>query len=159
MADYKPTLVVGLGNPLMGDDGIGLVVLERMASLSFVPPVELVDGGTWGPALLPDVERAGALLLLDAIHGGNASGTVHVLDAADIPRLLAGKLSTQQVDVRELLALAELRGALPGQLKVVGVEPARIEFGEELSPRVAAAVDTMAAAACAILASWGHDAM
>ncbi len=156
-AEGKPTLVIGLGNPLMGDDGVGLVVLERLAAQTFAPPVEFVDGGTWGLALLPDVERAGALLLLDAVHGDGAPGTTYVLGAADIPRFLAAKLSPHQVDVRELLALAELRGALPADLRVVGVEPSATAYGDSLSPEAAAAVETMVSAACAVLSSWGHS--
>jgi hydrogenase maturation protease len=154
--DGEPTLVIGLGNPLMGDDGIGLVVLEQLAAQTFAPPVEFVDGGTWGLALLPDVERAGALLLLDAVHGSGEPGTVYVLDAQDIPRFLAAKVSPHQVDVRELLALAELRGALPSELRVVGVEPTAVDYGDGLSPAVSAAVERMVSAAYDVLAGWGH---
>lgn len=152
----KPTLVIGLGNPLMGDDGVGLVVLDQLAAQSFAPPVEFVDGGTWGLALLPDVERAGALLLLDAVNGDGAPGTVYVLDSQNIPRFLAAKVSPHQVDVRELLALAELRGALPTELRVVGIQPAAVDYGDGLSPVVSASVDRMVSAACAVLAGWGH---
>lgn len=152
----RPTLVIGLGNPLMGDDGIGLVVLEQLAAQTFAPPVEFVDGGTWGLALLPDVERAGALLLLDAVHSTGDPGTVYVLDSKDIPRFLAAKVSPHQVDVRELLALAELRGALPPELRVVGVQPAAVDYGDGLSPVVSASVDRIVSAACAVLAGWGH---
>ncbi len=152
----QPTLVIGLGNPLMGDDGIGLIVLEQLAAQTFAPPVEFVDGGTWGLALLPDVERAGALLLLDAVHSAGDPGTVYVLDSQDIPRFLAAKVSPHQVDVRELLALAELRGALPPELRVVGIQPAAVDYGDGLSPVVAASVDRMVSAACAVLAGWGH---
>ncbi|MFN8465511.1 MAG: HyaD/HybD family hydrogenase maturation endopeptidase [Caldilineaceae bacterium] len=157
-AKGKPTLVIGLGNPLMGDDGVGLVVLDQLAAQSFAPPVEFVDGGTWGLALLPDVERAGALLLLDAVNGAGAPGTVYVLGAEEIPRFLAAKLSPHQVDVRELLALAELRGALPPELGVVGVQPAATAYGDGLSPAAAAAVEAAATAACAVLSGWGHSA-
>ena len=153
----KPTLVIGLGNPLMGDDGVGLVVLEKLAAQTFAPPVEFVDGGTWGLALLPDVERAGALLLLDAVNGDGAPGAVYVLGAEEIPRFLAAKLSPHQVDVRELLALAELRGELPADLRVVGVQPAATAYGDGLSPEAAAAVEAMVAAAGAVLSGWGHS--
>lgn len=152
----EPTLVIGLGNPLMGDDGIGLIVLDHLAAQAFAPPVEFVDGGTWGLALLPDVERAGALLLLDAVQGAGEPGTVYVLDSQDIPRFLAAKVSPHQVDVRELLALADLRGELPTKLRVVGVQPAAVDYGDGLSPAVSAAVERMVAAACDVLAGWGH---
>jgi len=151
-----PTIVLGLGNPLMGDDAIGLLALERLAALAFTPPVEYIDGGVWGLALLPDIERAGALLLLDAVQGDRAPGALYLLSAGDIPRFLSGKLSPHQVDVRELLALAQVRNSLPVRLQVVGVQPAAVEFGDDLSPEVAAALDELVGAACAVLAEWGH---
>jgi len=157
MQPTRPTLVIGLGNPLMGDDAIGLIALERLAALGFAPPVEFVDGGVWGLALLPDIERAGALLLLDAVHGDREPGALYVLPADQVPRVLSGNLSPHQVDVRELLALAELRGALPPHLHVVGVQPAAINYGDGLSSTVSAAVDGMVCAACAVLAGWGHE--
>ena len=69
----RRTVILGLGNPIMGDDGIGLVALERLRALDFTPPVTLVDGGTWGLALLGDVEAADSLLLLDALDIGASS--------------------------------------------------------------------------------------
>jgi hydrogenase maturation protease len=159
MEGAKSTLVLGLGNPLMGDDAIGLLILAELAAREFAPPVELVDGGTWGLALLPEVERAGSLLLLDAVHSGAAAGTVYVLDAADIPRFLSEKVSPHQVDVRELLALAELRGALPARLALVGVQPATFGFGDGLSPEVAGATDRAVQAALAVLGRWGHTCL
>ena len=152
-----PTLVIGLGNPLLGDDGVGLAALQRLAALTFAPPVELLDGGVWGLALLPEIERAGALLLLDAVQGDRGPGAIYSLDAEHIPRLFGGKLSPHQVDVRELLALAELRGALPHRLHVVGVQPAAMNYGDDLSPAAAAAVDDMVLAACGVLECWGHE--
>ena len=152
-----PTVVIGLGNPLLGDDGIGLAALDRLAALTFAPPVELLDGGVWGLALLPEIERAGAVLLLDAVQGDREPGTIYCLEGDQIPRFFAGKISPHQVDVRELLALAELRGALPPHLHVVGVQPAAINYGDGLSSTVSAAVDGMVCAACAVLAGWGHE--
>jgi len=151
-----PALVIGLGNPLMGDDAIGLIALERLAALVFAPPVEFVDGGAWGLALLPDIERAGALLLLDAVHGERAPGALYVLGIDQVPHVLHGKLSPHQVDVRELLALAQWRGGLPSRLQIAGVQPAAVEYGSGLSPEAAAALDGLVEAACAVLAAWGH---
>ena len=69
------TVVIGLGNPLMGDDGLGLAALARLSEDWTVPPeVELVDGGTWGMNLLPLIEDAGRLILIDAINVGAAPG-------------------------------------------------------------------------------------
>lgn len=154
--DAGPTLVIGLGNPLLGDDGIGPAALERLAALTFAPPVEMVDGGVWGLALLPEIERAGAVLLLDAVQGDREAGSLYSLEGEQIPRFFGDKLSPHQVDVRELLALAELRSALPPRLHVIGLQPAALGFGDGLSSIAAGAMEDMVRAACDVLAGWGH---
>ncbi|MGZ3467555.1 MAG: hydrogenase maturation protease, partial [Gemmatimonadaceae bacterium] len=74
------TAVIGLGNPLMGDDGFGLEVLARLRDEWILDGVELADGGTWGMSLLPIIEDAERLLLLDAIAAGAEPGDVVVLE-------------------------------------------------------------------------------
>jgi hydrogenase maturation protease len=108
--------------------------------------------------LLPQMEDAVRLLLLDAIKAGRAPGTqVELVDDA-IPRLFATKLSPHEIDLREVLALAELRGTLPAQVVALGAEPERVELGTELSPAVAAAVPHLVERAVAQLVRWGHRA-
>jgi len=133
------TLVLGLGNPLMGDDGAGVAALERLRDEWEIPPgVELVDGGTWGMNLLPLIESARHLILIDAIRSGAAPGTLVVLERAQLPRYFSLKISPHQIDLREVLALAELRGLLPDDLVAVGIEPERVELELRLSPSVSA---------------------
>ena len=151
------TLVIGLGNPIMGDDGTGLAALERLGREWRLPDgVQAVDGGTWGMRLLPMIEDADAVLLLDAIDGGRAPGALIVLEGDALPRMFGHKLSPHQVDLREVLAIGELRGTLPPRLAAVGLQPARVEMSTSLSAVVAAEIGTMAAAAAARLAQWGH---
>jgi hydrogenase maturation protease len=141
-------LVIGLGNPLMGDDGAGLAALERLREGWRVPEgVELVDGGTWGMNLLPIIEGCPCVLLLDAIDTGSPPGGLTVLERDEIPRYFQLKLSPHQIDLREVLGLAELRGKLPERLIAIGVQPQRIEMGIRLSPAVTDAVDKIAHAA------------
>ena len=136
------TLVIGLGNPLMGDDGFGVAALERLRGEWDIPPeVELIDGGTWGMNLLPVVESARHLILVDAIRSGSLPGTLTVLERGELPRYFSLKLSPHQIDLREVLALAELRGLLPEDLVAIGIEPERMELELGLSPRVSASLD------------------
>lgn len=152
------TVVLGLGNPLMGDDGTGLAALERLRDGWAVPPgVELVDGGTWGMNLLPVIEDATHLLLLDAIRAGMPPGTKVVLSRSEIPRMFATKLSPHQIDMREVLALAELRGRLPIDTVALGLQPERVEFGEPLSRRVEAKLGQLVGLAVEQLRHWGHE--
>lgn len=151
------TLVLGLGNPIMGDDGVGVAALNRLRHYWELPAdVELVDGGTWGMNLLPLIESAERVILLDAIRTGAPPGTLTVLERAELPRYFALKLSPHQIDLREVLALAELRGALPEDLVALGIEPARVEMGESLSPPVQAAMAKLVDLALDRLELAGH---
>lgn len=151
------TVVIGLGNPLMGDDGLGLAVLERLRDGWHLPEdVELVDGGTWGMNLLPVIEDAQRVLLIDAIEIGAAPGTEIILPRDRLPRYLATKISPHEVDLRDVLVLAELRGTLPAYTTALGLQPARIELSEELSTVVQEGLDQLVATAIRLLAEWGH---
>lgn len=153
------TLVLGVGSPLMGDDGLGLAALETLrAQWHFDDGVRLVDGGTWGMVLLPEIESARRLLIVDAIRAGRRPGEIVELDRDALPRGLGTKLSPHQIDLREVLALAELRGLLPAQAVAIGMEPDRVELDAELSETVAAGVPDLVERIVARLRSWGHGA-
>ncbi len=150
-------LVLGLGNPIMGDDGLGLAALARLAAEWELPPsVTLVDGGTWGMNLLPLIEGSDQLLLLDAIRAGTTPGTLVVIERADLPRYFSHKISPHQIDLREVLGLAELRGTLPEAAVAIGAEPAEVELGTALTPAVEARVAEVVLHAVDRLAHWGH---
>jgi len=149
------TLVLGLGNPLMGDDGLGLAALERLATRWVVPPeVQLLDGGTGGLQLLPPIEDADRLILLDAIEAGEAPGRLVVLERDELPRYFAHKLSPHEIALRDVLALAELRDRLPADLVAIGLQPGRVTMGPGLSPEVEAGVAAMLDAVVAWLEHW-----
>ena len=154
------TIVIGVGSPLMGDDGTGLVALEALrAGWDFEPALELLDGGTWGMNLLPFIESASRVLLLDAIQARREPGEVVRLEGDEIPRFFATKLSPHQIDLKEVLALAELRGTLPEQLVVLGLEPAVIEMSATLSDPVDAAMPELLSNVLEQLESWGYRAL
>jgi hydrogenase maturation protease len=158
MADAAERVtVIGLGNPLMGDDALGLRACDRLVAAWDLPSaIEVIDGGTWGMNLLPAIEDAPALLLIDAIDRGLGPGTPIVLPREEIPRALSLKVSPHQIDLREVLAVAQLRGTLPERLTLVGAQPQRIELGCGLSPPVEASLDDVVAAALDQLREWGH---
>ncbi len=146
-----------MGNPLLGDDGFGLTVLETLRTDWSVPAdVALVDGGTWGMNLLPVIEDADPLILVDAIAAGAAPGALIVMERDEIPRYLATKLSPHQIDLREVLALADLRGRLTERTVAMGCQPARVENGIGLSPELTTQVGPMAAAVAERLTRWGY---
>ncbi len=151
------TVVIGVGNPLMGDDGVGLEALRRLASRWHLPDeVEVIDGGTWGMNLLHLIEEADGVVLLDAIRAGEAPGTVVRLDRDDLPRMFVHKISPHQIDLQEVLALAELRGGLPERMVALGIEPERVELGVELSGAVRRSLGELDSTVSGLLSEWGH---
>jgi hydrogenase maturation protease len=151
------TVVLGAGNLSMGDDGLGLAVLRRLREGWTLPPeVELAEGGIWGMTLLPLVEDARRLIVVDAITAGGQPGDPVELGREDLPTRYATRLSPHQVDLRDVFALATLRGTMPGEAVALGLEPLACDWGTELSPVVAAGVDAVASRVVTRLEAWGH---
>lgn len=150
-------LVMGLGNLLMSDDGLGSRVISELEKRFLPSPqVCLLDGGTLGLDLLPRLEDVDKLLIVDALQMGAEAGTFFRLEGEDVPRAFANKLSVHQMGLQDLLAVAELQGHLPQELVVIGVQSETIEMGLELTASVAASFDQVVAAVCAELESWGQ---
>ncbi len=157
MTDPGRTVVIGLGNPLMADDGIGLVALQRLADAwGETDGVEFVDGGTWGMNLLPLLESVDDVIFLDAVRTGAPPGTLVVLDRDQLPRRFMHKMSPHQIDLREVLALLTLRGTLPARLVALGIEPERIEMSTELSRCAETALPALLERVTAMLTARGH---
>lgn len=153
------TVIVGLGSPLMGDDGLGVMAADRVRETwTFDPHVEIVDGGTWGMNLLHVIEGAEGVVLVDAIEAGAEPGSVVVIEREHLPRFLATKLSPHQIDLKEVLALAEFRGSLPARTVAIGQQPARVEMSFGLSDAVKSGLDELCQAVVRRVVAWGHTA-
>jgi hydrogenase maturation protease len=140
-------LVLGIGNILMQDEGLGVRAVERLKERYHLPPeVRATDGGVMGLDLLPYLEDAERVLILDAVQTGRPPGTLVRLEGQDIPVTLALKTSIHQVGLQEVLAVGRFRGTLPNRITLWGVEPAAVEIGTDLSPVVSAALDDLAEA-------------
>jgi len=152
-------LVLGLGNPLLGDDGAGLRMLEGVEAASPWPAnVRLVDGGTWGMSLLPDIIDAERLLVLDAVRTGREPGTVVRGEDDAVPRWYSRPVSPHQVDLREVLWAAELLDGIPSPLVVVGVEPESTDdLCVGLTPVVEAAIEKAVAEGVRVLRELVED--
>lgn len=149
--------VIGLGSPLMGDDGFGLAALARLREEWVLEGVDLIDGGTWGMSLLPVIESSDHIVLLDAITAGTNPGDLVVLERDRLPIYLTRKLSPHQVDMRDVLAVAELRGSLPRETVAIGVEPESVTMRLELTPAVDQAIDRVIETIIDRLREWGHQ--
>ena len=150
-------LVLGVGNPLMGDDGLGIAAVAALRDRwPDSKSLALVDGGTWGMTLLPLIEVAARLLIVDAIDRGEPPGTRITIEGDQIPRQLALKLSQHQSDLREALAVAELRGTLPAETVAIGIQPASVTLSTELSAVVADGFPALLRDVEGRLRRWGH---
>lgn len=138
------TLILGLGNIIMGDDGFGPRVIERLRSRRLPPSVTLLDGGTGGVDLLPRLEGVRNLIVVDAVDLGKAPGTVRRLTGEEMPEEQS-LLSPHQAGLPGLLQLAGLTGVLPERVVLWGVQPERVEPGLELTETMAAQVDAVVA--------------
>jgi hydrogenase maturation protease len=136
--------VLGLGNPLYGDEGFGIHALQALRTRLFhIRGIELVDGGVLGINLLPFVESCSHLLVLDVVDFGQLPGSVVELCGEQIPLYVNQNLSEHQVGFQEILALARFRGHFPGFFHLIGVQPADLSTGVKLSPPVHAAMNTV----------------
>ena len=148
------TLVLALGNPLLGDEGVGLRALQALASATDLPPsVELLDGGTAGLSLVPRLRSADRVLILDAVTAGRPPGTVLRLDGSELGREGFGKISTHQIGLDDILAASRLSSG-PEQIVILGVEPASLSLGVGLSASVESAIGTLVSAALRQLREW-----
>ena len=138
-AGPAPILVLGVGNILMGDEGVGVHVLRHLEQQPLISAVRLLDGGTGGINLLSELDGARAIVLIDATRDGQPAGTITYLQpklVGDLPR----GLGAHDFGLKDLFATAELLGHLPElHLYTISVETLK-PMCLELSPAVAAAV-------------------
>jgi hydrogenase maturation protease len=152
------TVVLGLGNILLGDEGVGVRVAERLlARYAFPPDVKVLDGGTLGLDLMPYVEAADHLLVIDALNVGAAPGELARLEGEEIPAFLSIKISPHQMGLADLLSVARLTGAYPRDVVLWGVQPAVIDVGLDLSPVVDLQVDALADKVVEEMRRWGAE--
>lgn len=135
-------LVLGVGNVLLRDEGVGVAVSDRLGEDPAGLPVgtRVVDGGTLGLDLLPLIGDAGSLVLIDAVDLGREPGAIAVLRDDEIHAALAGHVSPHQVGIGDLIAAARLMGSLPARVSLIGIQPGSISIGLDLTDEVAAAV-------------------
>jgi hydrogenase maturation protease len=154
----KTALVLGLGNILLGDEGVGARVAQRLQALYHFPEgTRVLDGGTLALDLLPDVEDTDRLLVIDAVDMGAAPGEVIRIVDENVPVFLSVKVSPHQMGLADILSAARLRGRYPEKLVLWGVQPGMIDTTLELSRPVAAQVDALVAGVLADLKQWGIE--
>ncbi len=148
--------VLGVGNLLLSDEGVGVRVVEYLdARYSFPDQVRLVDGGVLGIGLMGLISETDHLIVVDAVMNRNVPGTLYRLEGAQVPHRILAKQSMHQMDLPEVLALCKAVGHEP-QTIVLGVEPQDIHtLATELTPLVAGKIPELAALVTAELERLG----
>lgn len=153
------TLVLGLGNVLLRDEGIGVWVADTLRRrFEFPAGVTVLEGGTLGLDLLPRLDGVERLLLIDTVKLGRIPGAIARLEGDEVPAALGVKISPHQVGLADLLAAARLMGQAPAHLVLWGMEPERLDPGLAFSPRIARALPRLQARVLEELDQWGLSA-
>jgi hydrogenase maturation protease len=147
MSASVPILVLGVGNLLLRDEGLGIHVVRALAARGDLPPnVTLLDGGTLGPSLLDAILNCERLILIDVAHSGLPAGTLWRKTGEEILGVMRAKQSAHEWSISEVLLQASLLGQLPRTTALL-VEPQDIStFDTELSPALAARLPAITAA-------------
>jgi hydrogenase maturation protease len=151
-------LVLGIGNILLRDEGVGVRIIESLAKRYTLPEdVEVLDGGTSGMDLLYTISGRDLLIVCDAVKADAPPGTVIQITGDNVPAFFQTKLSPHQVGLSDVLATLKLLDQLPPVVSIVGIVPEDLSLGTELSPTAAGAVDHALTLVIDELAAVGID--
>ena len=141
MTDRTPVLVLGLGNVVCTDDGAGIAAIHKLLREYDMPEgVLALDGGTLGLSLLPLVDNADQVILVDAIKADGPPGAQVRIEGEEVAPAVYERLSPHQIGVADLLAGASLLDRYPDRVVVIGVVPESIDLGVERTPAVEASI-------------------
>ena len=139
-SQHKHILILGVGNLLLSDEGVGVHVAQRMMHMELPPEVDVVEGGTDGFGLVNVILEADRMILIDAVKGGGQPGSIYRFDIDDCPPYPdLFKTSVHQISILEVINLSSLIGSTP-QTTIIGIEPHCLDMGMELSPQIEAKV-------------------
>jgi hydrogenase maturation protease len=135
------TLIIGVGNLLLKDEGVGVHVAQELQKKDLPAEVEVYDGGVAGIGLLDFFREASKLLLIDAAEMNLKPGTVVRFTPEKVKdQSGGGKFSTHDVGLLEVLELAKALGHCPEDVVIIGIQPKEISWGTDLSPEVQASI-------------------
>ena len=154
----RSVLILGLGNILLQDEGVGVRAVEQLQrQYQIAGAVEVLDGGTAGMSLLEHIRNRDHLIVVDAVKTGQAPGTVITLSGDEVPAFFQSRVSPHQMGLADMLAVLELMGEKPAEVTVIGVEPRDLDIGLELSDLVSTRVDELVMRLVGKLRSLGFD--
>lgn len=152
-------VILGIGNTLLTDEGVGVHVIEKLEQMYRLPPeVEVIDGGTCGMEMLEQLEDLDGLIVVDCVRYNKPPATPVLLKDADVPVFFRTKLSPHQVSLSDVLASLEFTEKAPKKTVIIGMQPVSMGLSMALSPEVAARVPELIQMTLAELADMGIQA-
>lgn len=137
MIDKKPILILGIGNLLLKDEGIGVHVLREIQKLPLPPDVETMDGGTKGIDLLFDIEGRKKVIVIDTVKAGEPPGTMYRFTDKDLASKKEALRTAHGIDFTDVVKTAQFLGNKPDEIIFIGIEPEDMSEGMDLSPMIA----------------------
>ena len=132
----KKITILGLGNILLKDEGVGVWIAEEIAKRSLPENVDIIDGGTAGIDILSSMKNVDKLIIIDALQGDEKPGTVYRLHPKDLPVPSDSYLSVHQMNIVEGLNIAQKTGNAPQEAVIIGVEPEDIDWGLGVTSKI-----------------------
>lgn len=154
------TLVMGIGNLLLTDEGIGIHVIRYLRQ-QYPNRAEYVDGGTLSFTLLPLITSARNLIVIDAAQFQAAAGSCHCWLGAELDAFLTTHKATSvhEVSLFDLFNLAQLTACLPQHRALFGIQPSELSWGDTPTPQLSAQIPSIAAQVIALMDAWEHDSV
>lgn len=141
--DIKPILILGIGNILLMDEGIGVHTVDRLRNIPLPSDVELMDGGTMGIDLLFSIEGRRKVIVIDTVKAGEPPGTMYRFTDKDLISKKEALRTAHGIDFSDVVRTAQMMGTKPDEVVFIGIEPESMEEGMELSPLIASRIPAL----------------
>jgi hydrogenase maturation protease len=150
--------VLGLGNILLTDEGVGVHAINAIKErYTFSPEIEIIDGGTMGLDLLPIFQTQDKILIIDAVDFKKEPGHVGTIEGNKIPSVLNTKLSVHHIGLSDLLFTAKLTRTTPLEVYLVGIQPKSLDVGLDMTDEIRVKLDSMIDLVIQKLKEWNVE--
>jgi len=147
--------VMGIGNILMQDEGIGVHIIRELEKYDFNPHIALIDGGNMGMDLLPFFDEYNRMIIVDAVDFEKEPGFIDTIENDDILALFTTKMSLHHLGLKDVLSYAKLLDQTPEDLCLIGIQPEKIEMEMQLSKTVSSRSHELITLVLQKLKIWG----
>lgn len=155
---YEKIAILGLGNILLQDEGVGVHAVEALRKDYILPEnVQLIDGGTMGLDLLSFIEGMDKILIIDAVNIKKKPGTIVTIEDEEIPAFISTKLSVHQIAFPDVLSALRLLGITPAKMTLIGIQPKNIDTGLTMSEAVNKNFDRLIQIVIKRVKEWGVE--